>query len=178
VLAFARRHNVRPLILGGAEAWRVAAPLAAARVPVLLDPLAALPASYDALGTRLDNAARLHRAGVPVSFSQFDSAAHLAGKLRQAAGNAVAHGLPWEAALAGLTRVPAEAFGVGDTLGRIEPGLVADLVLWSGDPLEVTSLPDQVWMRGVARPLRSRQSELRDRYLPPSGAWPRAYPGQ
>jgi hypothetical protein len=178
VLAFARRNNVRPAILGGAEAWRVAGALAAAHVPVLLDPLQALPASYDQLGARLDNAALLQRAGVTVSFAQFDDAVHLAGKLRQAAGNAVAHGLPWDAALAGLTRVPAEIFGVGDRVGRIEPGLLADLVLWSGDPLEVTTLPDAVWLRGVAAPLRSRQTELRDRYLPAPGPLPRAYPRQ
>ena len=177
-LAFARRNHLRPIILGGAEGWRVAGELAAAKAPVLLDPLQGLPASYDMLGARLDNAARLQKAGVAVSFAQFDSAAHLAGKQRQGAGNAVAHGLPWEAALAGLTRVPAEVFGVGDQLGRIEPGLLADLVLWSGDPLEVTTLPDGVWLRGVAMPLRSRQTELRDRYLVPPGMLPRAYPQQ
>jgi hypothetical protein len=175
VLAFARRHGLHPAILGGTEAWRVAAALAAAHVPVLLDPLQNLPSSYDQLGARLDNAALLQRAGVPVAFVQFDDAVHLAGKQRQAAGNAVAHGLPWDAALAALTRVPAEVFGVGDRVGRIEPGLLADLVLWDGDPLEVTTLPDAVWMRGVAMPLRSRQTQLRDRYLPAPGALPRAY---
>ena len=175
VVAFARKHGLRPAIVGGAEAWRVAPLLAAGKVPVLVDPLQNLPGSFDTLGARFDNAALLQRAGVPVSFAQGDSAAHHARKMRQSAGNAVAHGLPWDVALAGLTRVPAGIFGVGDRVGRIEPGLVADLVLWDGDPLEVTTLATQVWMNGVAMPMRSRQTELRDRYLAPTGTLPRAY---
>jgi hypothetical protein len=175
VLAFSRKHGLRPVIVGGAEAWRVVEQLAAGKVPVLLDPLQNLPGSYDMLGARFDNAALLQRAGVPVSVAQGDSAAHHARKMRQSAGNAVAHGLPWDAALAGLTRVPAEIFGVGDRVGRIEPGLIADLVLWDGDPLEVTTLATQVWMNGVPMPMRSRQTELRDRYLAPTGTLPRAY---
>jgi hypothetical protein len=175
VLAFSRRHNLRPAIVGGAEAWRVADLLAAAKVPVFLDPLLNLPNSYDQLGARLDNAALLAKAGVPVSFAQGDSGAHYARKIRQCAGNAVAHGLPWDTALAGLTRVPADVFGVADRVGRIEPGLVADLVLWDGDPLEVTTLADQVWMGGNAMPMRSRQTELMERYLNPKGTLPRAY---
>ena len=88
-------------------------------------------------------------------------------KLRQAAGIAVAHGLPYEAALAALTRNPAEIFGVADRNGSLERGRIADLVLWSGDPLEVTSLAGRgVHRRACAQPMRSRQTELRDRYLP------------
>ena len=175
VLAFARRHNLRPAIVGGAEAWKLADQLAAAKVPVLMDPLQNLPGNFDQLGSRLDNAALLHRAGVPVVFSQGDSAAHHARKIRQVAGNAVANGMPWEAALAALTRVPADVFGVGDRVGRIDVGLAADLVLWDGDPLDVTTLAEQVWMGGVAMPMRSRQTELRDRYLRAPAVLPRAY---
>jgi imidazolonepropionase-like amidohydrolase len=71
--------------------------------------------------------------------------------------------------------VPAEALGVGDKVGRIEIGLNADLVLWDGDPLEVSTLANSVWMRGKAMPMRSRQTELRDRYLQAPGQMPRAY---
>ncbi len=77
----------------------------------------------------------------------------------------MAHGLPWEVGLAGLTSVPAEIFGVADRFGTIERGRLADLVLWSGDPLDVTSLPDRVFIAGKLQPDRSRQTELRDRYL-------------
>ena len=177
VLAFAKKNGMRPVIAGGAEAWRVAAELKAADALVLVDALANLPGSFDSLASGLDTAARLHRAGVKVGFSQRGDATHNARKQRQLAGNAVAHGLPWDAALAGLTAVPADAFGVSRR-GRIAVGQAADLVLWSGDPLEVNTWAEQVWFNGVATRMRSRQTELRDRYLAPKGSLPRAYSGR
>lgn len=183
LLRWAQRHNVRVAISGGAEAWRVAPLLASAKVPVFVNPLGNLPADFDQVGATVENAARLRTAGVEVGFTQADDASHNARKIRQLAGNAVANGLAWEDGLAGLTRVPAETFGVGDRLGTIAPGKRADLVLWSGDPLEVNAVALQVWMDGRAIPMRSRQTELRDRYLratsPASeGGMPRAYPAQ
>jgi imidazolonepropionase-like amidohydrolase len=163
-IAFAKRNGMKPVIAGGAEAWLVADELAKAKVPVLLDALINLPGNFDSIGSRLDNAALLHAAGVQIAFTQFGDS-HNARKVRQVAGNAAAHGLPKEAALAALTGEPAEIFGLGRTRGRIAPGQTADLVLWSGDPLEVTSVADQVWIAGRAVAMRSRQHELRDRYL-------------
>ena len=177
VLAFAKKNGMRPVVAGGAEAWRVAAELKAADAVVLVDSLANLPGSFDSLASGLDTAARLHKAGVKVGFSQRGDATHNARKQRQLAGNAVANGLPWDAALAGLTAVPADAFGVSGR-GRIAVGQAADLVLWSGDPLEVNTYAEQVWFNGVATRMRSRQTELRDRYLAPEGALPRAYQGR
>ena len=181
VIALLLRPDVRVAVAGGSEAWKLAPQLAAARVPVFVDPLANLPSDFDSIGASLENATRLRAAGVDVGFTQAGDASHHARKMRQLAGNAVAAGLPWEDGLAGLTRVPAEAFGVAGELGRIAPGQRADLVLWSGDPLEVNSVALQVWMNGTAIPMRSRQTELRDRYLRgvPSaeqGGLPRAYP--
>ncbi|HEU0154345.1 MAG TPA: amidohydrolase family protein [Arenimonas sp.] len=178
VLAFARKHGLKPVIVGGAEAWMVADDLKAANAPVLLDALANLPSTFDALGSTLENAARLHRAGVAVGFTQSGDATHNARKVRQLAGVAVANGLPWEAGLAALTAVPAQVFGVSAQRGRIEPGQVADLVLWSGDPLEVNTVAEQVWFDGRAASMRSRQTELRDRYLQAPGTLPRAYSGR
>jgi hypothetical protein len=168
VLAWSARHGAKPVIIGGAQAWQVASQLAAARVPVVLDPLVNLPDSFDQLGASLENAARLHRAGVPIAFTYFTDATHNARKVRQSAGIAVAHGLPREAALAALTSGPAGIFGLGGEFGCIAPGCVADLVLWSGDPLEVTTVAEQVWIDGRAQSTRSRQTELRDRYRPRS----------
>jgi len=165
VLALAKRHGFKPVIAGATEAWVVAEELAAARVPVLLDPLENLPATFDRIGARFDNAALLARAGVAVAFSQSSDETQNARKIRQLAGNAVAHGLPWEVALAAVTSTPAEIFGVAGDRGRIAVGQVADLVLWSGDPLEVTSAAEQVWTAGRPVTMRSRQTELRDRYL-------------
>jgi imidazolonepropionase-like amidohydrolase len=163
-IAFAKRNGMKPVIAGGAEAWVVADELARAKVPVLLDALENLPYTFDGIGARLDNAALLNRAGVRIAFTQFNES-HNARKVRQLAGNAVAHGLPKDAALAALTAQPAEIFGLSGERGRIARGQVADLVLWSGDPLEVTSAADQVWIGGRAVEMRSRQTELRARYL-------------
>jgi hypothetical protein len=176
LLRWSRRHGVRIAIAGGGEAWKVASQLAAAQVPVFVDPLANLPGDFDRIGATLENAARLQAAGVDVGFAQFGDASHNARKIRQLAGNAVANGLPWADALAALTRVPAETFGVGDEVGSIATGRRADLVLWSGDPLEVSTVAEQVWLDGRAQSMRSRQTELRDRYLRGADALPRAYP--
>jgi len=165
LLRWAAREKVKIAIAGGAEAWQMAADLAAAQVPVFVDALGNLPTSFDQIGATLENAARLQRAGVPVSFAQRDDASHNARKMRQLAGNAVANGLPWADGLAGLTRVPAQVLGVADQIGTIEPGKRADLVLWEGDPLDVAHYAEQVWLGGRAMPMRSRQTELRDRYL-------------
>lgn len=162
-LAFAKRYGIKPIIAGGAEAWMVADQLAAAKVPVVVDALNNLPNTFDQIGARLDNAALLYKAGVKITFSQFEDS-HNARKGRQTAGNAVAHGMPKEAAVTALTADAADIFGLGATRGRIATGQVADVVLWSGDPLDVTSVADQVWIAGRPIDMRSRQTELRDRY--------------
>jgi hypothetical protein len=166
IIALAQREHLHAAIRGGAEAWRVAPELKAAGIPVLLDPLIDLPDTFDSVGSTLENAARLERAGVRIAFSFDDPQPHSMFKLRQGAGVAVAHGLPYEAAIAAMTRNPAQIFGVADRNGSIERGRPADLVLWSADPLEVSSLADEVFIQGVRQSMRSRQTELRDRYLP------------
>lgn len=181
LLRWAAKHKLRIAIAGGAEAWKLAPQLAAAKVPVFVNPLANLPANFDEIGATMENAARLRTAGVAVSFSQTGDGSHNARKIRQLAGNAVAAGLPWADGLAGLTSVPAEALGVAAEVGRIATGQRADMVLWSGDPLDVSSVALQVWLDGRAITMRSRQTELRDRYLrsmvpAEQGGLPRAYP--
>jgi imidazolonepropionase-like amidohydrolase len=166
VITFAKREKLHVAIEGSAEAWRVAGELAAAKIPVILNPLDDLPESFDAVGATLENAARLQKAGVKIAFSLDDPEPHNMRKVRQAAGIAVAHGLPWDEALAALTRNPAQILGVGAGNGSLARGRPADLVLWSGDPLEVTTLADRVFIQGEAQSMRSRQTELRDRYLP------------
>ena len=181
LLRWAARHKVKIAILGGAEAWKLASELAAADVAVFVNPLDNRPASFDQIGATAENATRLAAAGVAVGFSQNGDGSHNARKIRQVAGTAVANGLPWEAGVAGLTSVPAKVFGVADTLGSIAVGKRADLVLWSGDPLEVNAVATQVWFDGKPIVMRSRQTELRDRYLQPErsreqGGLPVAYP--
>ena len=173
VIAFSGRHGLNAVVSGGAEAWMVADQLAEAGVPVLINALSNLPASFDEVGARLDNAALLNEAGVTVAFA--GAGTHQARKLRQLAGNAVANGLPYEAGLAAMTVSPAVIFALGDEYGSVEENSVADLVIWSGDPLEVTSAADQVIIAGKAVEMVSRQTLLRDRYLPQDPAMPRAY---
>jgi hypothetical protein len=172
-LRFAKRFGLDPVISGGAEAWMVARQLASAKVPVLLNPLLNLPANFDTLGARLDNAAILEAAGITVVINGAGS--HNARKQRQMAGNAVSHGLPHDAGLAALTINPARVFGVSDQQGRIQQDNRAHVVLWSGDPLEVTSAAEIVVINGRLIPMESRQTRLRDRYLPVDPDMPRAY---
>ena len=172
-LRFAKKYGLNAVIAGGTEAWMVAEQLAAAMVPVLLDPLSNLPGNFDELGARLDNAAILQAAGVDVAISGGGS--HNARKQRQMAGNAVSYGLPHEAGIAALTSNPARIFGVSDQQGSITQDQPANVVLWSGDPLDVTSAAEMVVINGQLIPMESRQTKLRDRYLPEYPAMPRAY---
>ena len=173
VIEFSKRHELNSVISGGTEAWMVADQLAEAGVPVLINALSNLPGSFDKLGARLDNAAILNEAGVTFAF--YGTETHQARKLRQLAGNAVSNGLPYEAGLAAMTVSPAVIFALGDEYGSIEENSVADLVIWSGDPLEVTAAADQVIIAGKPVEMVSRQTLLRDRYLPENPDLPRAY---
>ena len=172
-LRLAREHKLRLILAGVNEGWMVASEIAAAKVPVLLNPLDNLPGSFELLGATFENAARLHKAGVTVVLMSGE--AHNARNIRQAAGNAVAYGLPWDAALAAMTSVPARIWGLADSYGTLEPGKDADVVIWDGDPLELTTYPEAVFIRGVQMPTKTRQTELRDRYKDLSGPLPPAY---
>ena len=166
-MALADSVSMPLVIVGGAEAWRLAAELKAASVSVVLQPLHNLPRSFDALNARIDNAVVLHEQGVGIAFMAADP--HESPKLRQAAGNMVAEGLPWNEALAAISLNPARIWGVEDQVGSLEVGKLGDVVIWSGDPLEVTSWPDQVIVSGAPIKMQTRQDALYDRYqtLPP-----------
>ncbi|MDR3511356.1 MAG: amidohydrolase family protein [Caulobacteraceae bacterium] len=182
-IALAADYRLKVVIVGGAEAWRVAGLLAQARIPVVLDPFADLPYTLDQIGARLDNAAILDKAGVTIAFALTDGLSsvynnYLAGEaLREGAGLAVANGLGWDAALKAVTTGPARIWGLADHYGTLAAGQDADLVIWHGDPLDVSGWPDAVFVRGEAVSLRTRQSELRDRYAPghAGDAWPSDY---
>lgn len=161
-LTLAKELGLRPVIAGGAEAWKVAKALAASKTPVILMPLNEDPGSFDTIGARPDNAALLHKAGVPIAISTGDT--HNARKLRQVAGNAVRVGLPHEAAIAAVTRGPAEALGMDARYGALAAGKTANLVVWSGDPFEPSTRVRAVIIRGRRVSLRTRQTELLERY--------------
>jgi imidazolonepropionase-like amidohydrolase len=174
VLRLAREESFRVILNGAEEGWLVAGDIAKAGVPVLLNPLNDRPDSYEMLAATMDNAARLQAAGVTVAIES-DGGAHRARETRYNAGNAVAHGMPYAAALAAVTINPAKIFGVADRTGSLEPGKDADLVIWTGDPFEPLSQATAVFIHGQQQPMSSRQLELRDRYRDLNRALPPAY---
>ena len=171
VISFSEKYGLNSVIAGGREAWLLADELSAASIAVMVNGLDNLPSNFDALGSRLDNATLLHTAGVEVLFTSGET--HNARKIRQGAGTAVAHGMPYEAAVEAMTTAPSRIFG-----GRsrsLEVGNRADLVIWSGDPLEVTSYATSVILDGEVTSMETRQSKLLERYLPESAGLGRAY---
>jgi imidazolonepropionase-like amidohydrolase len=164
ILAYTQANKIKLIVAGGGEAWMVAKELAAAHVPVVIDNDLNLPGSFSDLGATLKGAARLDAAGVVVAFQpQNDNPAHYARTLSQIAGNAVANGMPWDHALAAITRNPAAIWGIDSSYGTLEAGKDADVVIWDGDPLNL-SAPTAVFIKGTNIPLVSRQTKLRDRY--------------
>jgi len=162
VIAFKQRHpGMNVVLVKGMEAWRVADELASAKIPVIIDPEFNLPGGFDQMGATLANAARLHNAGVTIAIGMETHNIRLA---TQHAGNAVAHGLSHEAALAALTVNPARIFGMEGTIGSLAKGARADLVIWSGDPLEVTEAAETVLINGKVIEHTSRQIKLQQRY--------------
>jgi imidazolonepropionase-like amidohydrolase len=161
VLRLAEELRLKVILAGASEGWMIADELARRKVPVVVDPLEDLPARFDRLHSRSDNAALLSQAGVSVIISTFSS--HQARLLWQHAGNAVRLGMDHDAALRAVTQAPADAFGLRG-YGRIEPGAVGNVVVWSGDPLQTSTRAEHVIVRGRLQSLVTRQRLLLDRY--------------
>lgn len=165
VIEFANSNRLKLIVAGAEEGWRVAKQLADYKIPVIIDPIVNLPAGYDTLGARLDNAKILDQAGVTLLFTGMSwHNTHNAYLVRQSAGNAVANGLSYQTAIAAVTRNPAQVFGL-DGMGEVKIGAKAHLVLWSGDPFEPSTVVEKVMINGVDQPLISRATRLRDRYF-------------
>jgi imidazolonepropionase-like amidohydrolase len=160
-IRLADEFKLRLVIVGAAEGWMVADELARRKIPVVVKPLTNIP-TFDALAATLENPARLQKAGVTVILSSFET--HRAGTLRQEVGNAISYGMDREAALAAVTANPARAWGVGDRTGTLEVGNDADVVVWSGDPFELTTSAEHVFIRGREMSKDTRQSELLKKY--------------
>lgn len=157
------------VIVGAGEGWMVADEIAAAGVPVIADALTDLPARFEQLASTQSNIGRMQDAGVKVAINA--AAMEQPRYLPQFAGNLVAlasvpraAGLSWGEALASITSIPAEISGFGGQLGVLKPGAIGDVVVWDGDPLEVSSTPVRVYVDGVEQPLENHQTGLRDRY--------------
>jgi imidazolonepropionase-like amidohydrolase len=175
---------IKMVFVGASEGWRVASQLVQAGVPVIASALNDLPATFELLGATQSNIGRMKDAGVKVAIGMInDRDSHQLRYTTQYAGNLVslqrvprASGLTWDEAFAAISSTPAEILGVGDRLGSLKAGRAGDVVVWDGDPLELTSAPTHVLIDGIDQPLGNRQDRLRDRYrTPQEGALPKAY---
>jgi imidazolonepropionase-like amidohydrolase len=176
--------NLRMVLVGVSEGWTVAEQIRDAGVPVIANALVNLPSSFEQLAATQSNIGRMRAAGVDVAMGTInEDEARMIQVTRQNAGNLVAltrvpgaSGLSWGEALASITSRPAEVLGLSSELGSLRAGRRADVVVWSGDPLDTTSTAQMVMIDGVQQPLDTRQTKLRDRYIrPQEGDLPKVY---
>jgi imidazolonepropionase-like amidohydrolase len=164
VVRFAEETRLKPVIIGGSDAWKVAPFLKEHNVPVILDSVLNLPLREDdAYDTLYENAARLQAAGVRFCISTGDSGAHVRDLPFQA-GMAAAYGLPKAEALKAVTIYPAQILGVASQMGSIEQGKLANLVLTDGDLLEPRTNIKYLFIGGRQIPLVSRHTMLNDQF--------------
>src|SRR5207237_7246730 len=170
-LALAPDYKLQIRISGGAHAWRTADRLAATHVPVLTGAMNNIPGSFATLNQRQENAALLRRAGVRVALvgnGDGDESHFNARNIKYEAGSAVAYGMNYDDALRSITLTPAELFGLSDSIGSLQAGRDANVVVWSGDPFEFSTQAEHVFIRGREVKEPSRQDLLIDRYKPKS----------
>jgi imidazolonepropionase-like amidohydrolase len=162
-LAWAKEEGLRIVIGGGTDAWRAAAELAAANVPVILEPVLGLPARADEpYDAPFVGAATLSKAGVRVAINEAD--AQFVRNLAHHAATAVAFGLPRQKALESITLEPARILGVADRVGSLEPGKDATLFVSDGDVLDLRSKVVAAYLDGRALDLSDRHKRLYERY--------------
>jgi imidazolonepropionase-like amidohydrolase len=173
VLALKREFpSLKVVLVGASEGWMVADRIARAGVPVIASAVNDLPAAFEQLAATQSNVGRMRAAGVNVSIGLInDNDTRYIFEQRQYAGNLVAlqrvpgaTGVSWGEALAMITSRPAQAIGMGGEIGSLAPGRRADVVIWSGDPLEGSSAAEEVYIDGVRQPLEDHQSRLLQRY--------------
>lgn len=162
-IAFADEMKLKIIIASGVEAYKLADQLKARNIPVIVGPVLRFPNKeddpYDAAFT---NASLLSKAGVKIAFQTSDSA-HVRD-LPYHAGMAAAFGLSKEEALKAVTIYPAEIFGVADRIGSIDQGKIANLIVTTGDPLEILTQVKYLFINGRQIPLTSRHTELYEKY--------------
>jgi imidazolonepropionase-like amidohydrolase len=164
--------SLKIVLVGASEGWTVAERVAQAGIPVIASAVNDLPASFEQIAATQSNVGRMRAAGVKVSIGMIDdSDTRNIFWERQYAANLVAlqrvpgaTGVSWGEALAMITSRPAEAIGMGGEIGSLAPGRRADVVIWSGDPLEGSSAAEAVFIDGVRQPLQTHQTRLMERY--------------
>ena len=156
------KYDLNLIIMGAQEAGLVASRIAESKIPLIINPINNIPESFDELGSNIELAGKLEKLGITLMFNApRDHNYHL---IRQGAGVAVANGMTYAGALKALTLSPVEVFKLGNR-GEIAPGKIADLIIWDADPLEPSSMPEQIFINGVDIDLTSRMSRLTERYI-------------
>ena len=161
-LAVAKEFDLRLVLAAAREAWRVLPEIKAAGVSLLLGETFDLPGERDPYDRYYRLAATLQGAGIPFAFTTADN--HNVRQLPEHAAMAVTFGLPEREAVRALAFNAARILGIERSHGMLAAGMTADVVIWDGDPLQIRSRPQRVFVRGLEVPLRSRQEALRDAF--------------
>jgi imidazolonepropionase-like amidohydrolase len=160
---FCDKQNLKMILAGGEEAYKVKDLLRSKSIPVILRPMLSLPPEEDDPYDRLlSQPAELAAAGVKFAFASFDNS--FARRLGQNAANAVAYGLPYEEALKAITIYPAQIFGLDDKIGTLEQGKLANLIVTNGDPLELTTDVKYLFIKGQLTSTDNRHLRLYEKY--------------
>ncbi len=167
-LQLTKALNLKAIISGGHEAWKVATELKSANVPVLIGGVLKLPTeSFDPYDSSYTNALKLHSQGVKFAIQSGGGGpdeATAARNLPFEAGTAAAFGLPEEIALRSVTLSPAEILGIADQIGSITPGKKANLVVSRGSILQATTVVELLIIDGRVMKPESRHTKLAEKY--------------
>jgi imidazolonepropionase-like amidohydrolase len=161
-LQFADSLRLKVIIRGGREAWRLADSLALKRIPVVLSPTTAVPGNDAPYDEVYANAGVLHKAGVLIAFET--GSASSARDLPYEVGLAIAYGLPAEEGLKAITINPATIWGVEKDYGSLEVGKVANLIVSTGDPIDIRTQIRDVFVRGERMRFDDRHTELYEKF--------------
>jgi imidazolonepropionase-like amidohydrolase len=169
IMGLAQEFHLRVILNHVTHSQDVLDKIAAYKVPVIVGSIYDAPRADERFDAVYTLPAELAKRGVKVAISSADAggpvSSHSARNLPYAAGFAVAYGLPYEDGLKAITLNVAEMFGFGDKLGSLDVGKIANVVMANGDPLDVRTDVKQVYIQGVAVPMISRQTRLRDEYM-------------
>jgi imidazolonepropionase-like amidohydrolase len=160
---FCTKQNLRMILGSGAEAWKVKELLMDKKIPVVLAPTNRLPEQEDTPYDKpYTEPSELFAAGIPIAFSSFGTS--FSRRLPQYAGTAVAYGLPHDEALKAVMLNAAKIFGLADQLGTLEPGKIANIIVTSGDPLELQTQVRYLFIKGQLTSTDNKHRELYEQY--------------
>jgi len=168
IMKVAQEFHLKVILNHVTHSQEILDEIAAWKVPVIVGPIYDFPRANERFDAVYTLPAELAKRGVKIAISSAEAGgpggAHSVRNLPYAAGFAAAYGLPYDEALKAITLNVAEMFGYGDKLGSLDVGKTANVVIANGDPLDVRTDVKQVYIDGVAQPMVSRQTRLRDEY--------------